>query len=334
MGVRSKSTIAGLVALSLLAAACTSSSDGADGSAQASSSRIAAEFGSYDRSADRPQRVLVGLTHPDNGQVAYGSLTFRFVYRGTRDEPVQRAQPGPRVQANYRPLPNVGAPRDDPRPTFVAASETRGVYGADGVEFDRPGFWAVLVSGTVDGEPFETQSSFEVNARPQVPAAGEPAPHSQNPTLDTPGMPPHVVDSRAQGVPVPDPELHRTSVADALAAGRPVMVVVSTPLFCQSRFCGPITDEVAELAAEYGDRMAFAHLEIWRDHENQIVNPFAAEWVVPRGGADRDLREPWVFTVAPDGTILRRFDNVATSEELRAAAEELSEHVAVPGRRG
>jgi hypothetical protein len=33
-------------------------------------------------------------------------------------------------------------------------------------------------------------------------------------------------------------------VADAIAAGRPVMVVGSTPVFCVSRFCGPITDAV------------------------------------------------------------------------------------------
>jgi len=43
------------------------------------------------------------------------------------------------------------------------------------------------------------------------------------------------------------------------------MVVVSTPTYCQSRFCGPITDSVSALAQRYGDRMAFVHLEVWKN---------------------------------------------------------------------
>jgi len=41
--------------------------------------------------------------------------------------------------------------------------------------------------------------------------------------------------------------LHNISIAAATAAGRPA-VVVSTPTFCVSRWCGPITDSVNELA--------------------------------------------------------------------------------------
>ncbi|MGH8986415.1 MAG: hypothetical protein ACRDY6_21450, partial [Acidimicrobiia bacterium] len=133
------------------------------------------------------------------------------------------------------------------------------------------------------------------------------------------------LDSRARddGF-VPDPELHATTVADALAAGRPVMVVVSTPVYCVSRFCGPITDAVQQLAIEYGDRIAFVHLEVSSNFENQVVNDAAAEWITPRGGNDRDLREPWVFVVGADGIVRQRFDNVASDRELRAAADRLA----------
>lgn len=68
-------------------------------------------------------------------------------------------------------------------------------------------------------------------------------------------------------------------LADATAAERPVMVVVSTPVFCVSRFCGPITDAVQKLARRYGDRMDFVHLEVWRDFEAQELNEAAAEWI-------------------------------------------------------
>ncbi|MGH8986663.1 MAG: hypothetical protein ACRDY6_22735, partial [Acidimicrobiia bacterium] len=162
---RTKRAFAGLLALALLAVACTSTNERGKRLDEDPPSGVAAEFGSYDRSADRQQRVLVGLLAPDDGQVAYGSVTFRFVYQGTREEPVEHARPGPAIEATYRPLPNVGSPREQPGPTVVAATETRGVYGADGVRFDRPGFWSVLVTGAVDGASFETESSFEVNAR-------------------------------------------------------------------------------------------------------------------------------------------------------------------------
>ena len=95
--------------------------------------------------------------------------------------------------------------------------------------------------------------------------------------------------------------------------------MVSTPVYCVSRFCGPITDEIDELAREYGDRVAFVHLEVWQDFEEQVVNPAAQEWIFPRDGSD--AREPWVFVIGADGVVQARFDNVATDAELRAAVE-------------
>ncbi len=285
---------------------------------------VVAQFASYDRAADREQRVLVGLVADQEGQVAYGTVRFRFVYLGTRESPQRRAQPGPALTATYRALPGSGASGED-GPTVVSAAESRGVYGADGVRFDRSGLWSVIVNGRVDGEPFEATAGFEVNPEPYVVAEGEPAPRTANPLPGAPGLRPQAIDSRARddGF-VPDPELHATTVADALAAGRPVMVVVSTPVYCVSRFCGPITDAVQQLAIEYGDRIAFVHLEVSSNFENQVVNDAAAEWITPRGGNDRDLREPWVFVVGADGIVRQRFDNVASDRELRAAADRLA----------
>lgn len=99
------------------------------------------------------------------------------------------------------------------------------------------------------------------------------------------------------------------------------MIVVSTPTFCVSRFCGPITDSVQELAGRHGDRMEFIHIEVWQDFAANQLNPAAAEWIAPtpetQGG------EPWVFVVDEDGIIVQRFDNVASEAELEAAVETL-----------
>jgi hypothetical protein len=85
-----------------------------------------------------------------------------------------------------------------------------------------------------------------------------------------------------------------------------------------SRFCGPITDLVAELAPRY-PKAAFVHVEVWQDFEKRQVNQAAADWLLRQG----DLHEPWVFVIGPDGKIVARFDNVAAKAEVEAALERL-----------
>lgn len=128
----------------------------------------------------------------------------------------------------------------------------------------------------------------------------------------TPAVGPASIDSRATSTgQVPDPVLHDTTVADAVAAGRPTVVVISTPVYCVSRFCGPITETVEALAERYGDRAEFIHLEVWKDFDTQTIND-AAEWILTDDGGN----EPWTFLVDPDGTIAARWDNVVDVADL------------------
>jgi hypothetical protein len=204
----------------------------------------------------------------------------------------------------------------------VPSSEALGVYGADGVRLDRPGFWRVTVRARVEGRDLTADAAFEVGERPQLPAPGDPAPAVDNPLAGAPGISPAAIDSRALGgAPIPDSELHATTVAAALAAHRPMMVVVSTPTYCVSRFCGPVTDSVAALARRFGDRLVFVHLEVWEDFDAKKLNPAAAAWIYPSGA--EDAREPAVFTVDARGVIADRFDNVATDVELEGAVQRL-----------
>ncbi|MGH9224289.1 MAG: hypothetical protein ACRD2W_11040, partial [Acidimicrobiales bacterium] len=203
------------------------------------------------------------------------------------------------------------------KPRIVSPSEVVGVYGTT-ARFDRAGFWEVTATARVDGRPLRATAAFEVQASAQVPAPGEPGPRTENHLPGAEGVPPKAVDSRAEpDGRVPDPELHGRTVAAAIASGRPTMVVISTPVYCQSRFCGPITDSVQRLAAQHGERMNFVHLEVWRDFQGQAVNKAAAEWIYR--SPDVDIHEPWVFVLDAGGTITDRFDNVASDQELAAA---------------
>jgi hypothetical protein len=149
---------------------------------------------------------------------------------------------------------------------------------------------------------------------------GEPAPLSEN--LVVGDEPAEAVDSRAQGdVEIPDPELHSTTIADAVAAKHPALVVFATPVYCVSKFCGPITDMVEGLERKYGDRADFIHIEIWNNFQRQAINKAAADWLYREGGDE--LLEPWVFLIGADGVIVERWDNVATEEEIEPLLQDL-----------
>jgi hypothetical protein len=71
----------------------------------------------------------------------------------------------------------------------LSAADTRGVYAA-GVTFDRPGYWGVLVNADLQGQgPASATATFEVLAKNEVPAVGDPALGTKNLTLASKGTP-------------------------------------------------------------------------------------------------------------------------------------------------
>lgn len=302
------------VVLALGLAAC----GGSDGEGRAEADDLIAAVASYDLAVGPPTRVIVGVQTADRRFVAFGTVQFRVAYLGTN----QDAQPGefaPPVPAAFLPLPGTTPP--DPLPTepvLVSGSGARGVYAAL-VGFPKAGFYQVEVTAEVEGEVRTATAAMVVNERHAVPAVGDRALPTENFTVNTPASeaPPVAIDSRAASGPVPDPRLHRSTLAGALAAGRPAVLVVSTPVYCQSQFCGPVTDLVDQLAGRYEDRASFVHIELWRDFQGRVINRHAAEWL------DDNYNEPWVFVIGADGVINARFDNVATEGEIEPLLQQL-----------
>ncbi|HET6918370.1 MAG TPA: hypothetical protein VFI46_02775 [Jiangellaceae bacterium] len=312
--------LGGLAGL-LLSACGDASDDSGDAGASGGGKGLVAQVASYELVAGRDQRFIVGLFSNDRGMVSFGEVELSFSFLGTdgaEDDP----RPGPTATAEFLPIPGQDLATNGDGPRYTSGAEARGVYGVDPVRFDEPGFWQVEVTAELDERTQRATAAFQVGNETRVPALGEPAPRTDNPRPGDPDTPPTAVDSRADADGhVPDPELHSTTVADAIAAGRPVMVVVSTPVFCVSRFCGPITDAVQELAIRHGNRMDFVHIEVWRDFESQELNEAAIEWIWL--GRQGEAREPWVFLVGPDGTIVQRWDNVATEASLARAVDDV-----------
>lgn len=318
--------VAMVLSMAIAAAACSNGGNKPTTLAQGdkASGKISAQVASYDLVAGRAGRFIVGLLAADQSQlVGFGTAELRFAYLGQRGAVSSTVPAGPPMTAQFLPVPGQNIDLATPGPRFVRGSQGIGVYGVSGVTFDRAGFWQVIATAMLDGKRRSAEAAFEVTDRSLLPGPGDLAPRTENPIAGAAGVDPRSIDSRADAqTPIPDPELHRTTVAGALAAGRPLMVVVSTPTYCQSRFCGPITDSVSALAKRYGDRMDFVHLEVWKNFENKEVNKAAAEWIYPPGSSD--AQEPWVFVVGRDGRIAQRFDNVATDAELEKAVTEVS----------
>ncbi|HEY8491377.1 MAG TPA: hypothetical protein VIO14_10340 [Dehalococcoidia bacterium] len=297
-----------LLAAGLLAAACGSGEDVRD---------LDVQVASYELVAGRENRLMVGLLTPEGDFVSYGSVEMRFSYLG---ESRAQGEPQPAGEATgaFLPVPGEGAADPPDRPQIGPASQGRGVYAAEPVIFERPGFYQVEVTADLaDGGRGRGTAAFRVLAEPQVPAPGQPAIPSRTLTVDS-DAPPGAIDSRArtQGR-VPDPELHAKSLDQALQEGRPILLVFATPVYCVSQFCGPVTDLAADLQREYGDRVTVIHVEIWHDFDQQQINRAAADWLYRNG----NLQEPWFFLIGRDGTILDRWDNLATREDLAAAIQ-------------
>lgn len=315
-----------VLAATLFAAACGNDDDQTSPTTPAPGEGIAAQVASYDLVAGRSGRFIAGLFGSDRTRtLAFGSVTFQFAHLGDGSDATRSPSAedsGEPVEARFLPIPGQDLDADQPGPRLVGAAEATGVYGAADVTFDEPGFWEVTVTASLEGTEHTTTAAFEVLAESAIPAVGDPAPRTTQPLAGNSDVDPKSIDSRASTDRlITDPELHDLTITDALDAGRPFLVVVSTPTFCVSRFCGPITDSVQQLAQRFADtEMAFIHLEVWQDFETNTVNPAAREWIAPT--PDTDGAEPWVFVIDRQGTITHRFDNVATDAEMLAAVEE------------
>ena len=309
-----------LVALSALAAACTSG-DPDPSPTGPTGDVVSAGMASSDHYVGAPQRVAIGLQLGDGRLVTFGTVDVSFSYLGTAAAPVDPPERGPAAVAVYLPTP--GTADEASGPTLSLPSEARGVYEAEDVTFDRAGFWQADVTADVGGLGAQRASTtLEVLEDPAYPAPGEAAIATENLTLDSRDAPPKAIDSRATNDgEVPDPELHEWTIARALQEGRPTLVVFSTPVYCVSKFCGPVTDVVQHLAARYEDRAVFIHVEIWRDFNDSppVMNKGAADWLLRNGG----FTEPWLFLIGADGIIVDRWANLWREDEVVAALEAL-----------
>ena len=201
---------------------------------------------------------------------------------------------------------------DGTRHVHDTPTDVRGLYVAQ-VVFERPGPWGLeVVTRTGGGSIEAARFRVDVLAVSPTPAPGGAAPRSRNLVArDVSDV--REIDSSEP----PDPRLHQVRIADAIAQGRPQVIVFASPRLCTSRVCGPVVDVVRTLIPAYGRRVAFVHQEIWRREAPRQFTPTVVEW---------GLRsEPWIFVVDGTGTVRAKFEGLTTRRELEAAVTQVLE---------
>ena len=188
---------------------------------------------------------------------------------------------------------------------------SRSYYLVPDAEFEE-GFWrADLEIDPARGSSYTASTAFQVGKRTSTPRVGDQAPASAHPTLrDVSSL------NLLTTADPPLPALYEHSVAEALSRAEPLVVAFSTPGYCTSQLCGPVTAVVGSLVQDFEDRLRFIHLEpfdlaVARAEGRLEWADAAREWKLET--------EPWVFVVDTTGRVAARFEGLVGAVELEPA---------------
>ena len=218
-----------------------------------------------------------------------------WIARGLKQKPYARAT------AKLEPIGVPGGAKADAQNIYVTTVET-----------PAPGTYWILAE-PVGGKRIQALGNFVVRKQAAAPSVGERAVASQNPTLE-PGVDPKTVTTAEP----PDRNLLRTTVAAAMAANRPFVVAFATPLYCQTRTCGPVVQVVQSVAKDWQAKgVDFIHVEIYRDNDPaRGTNRWVKEWNLQS--------EPFTFVADRTGVIRTRLEGAFSSAELEAAVSKVA----------
>jgi hypothetical protein len=201
--------------------------------------------------------------------------------------------------------------------------DERGMYIAN-VDLPEAGQWGAEFTTEAPGSPAETtRVTFEVHDDSPWVAVGEAAPASDSPTLDDVAGDIAKLSTDQD----PDPAFYQTSIADALAAHEPFLLVFATPKFCATAQCGPTLDRFKPVAAANPDVHVInvepyllepvdGQLQPVLDANGRLqAAPVTKEWGL--------YFEPWIYAVDRDGVVQGSYEVAISDAELAAVLDEI-----------
>ncbi len=190
---------------------------------------------------------------------------------------------------------------------YYAVRATLPVTGIYDVEFD--------IGGATATAPVQAFDPSEIS----VLLPGDTFPSVITPTIDD-----HLdVDALCTQPDGPCP-FHTRTIAEVLAAGEPLAVLVATPAFCSTAYCGPVLDTMIE-AAPGAPSLPVVHIEPYanaRAVDGDLTSP---ELRLAASLAEFGLDyEPVLFLVGSNGLVVDRIDNVFDLSEVEPILATLS----------
>jgi len=289
-----------------IALAACSIAAGCGGSSSAKEEPDASTLEALWRAPGEDVAVVPGTSDFGPGTVRFTFLVIdgqgRVVTRPTAKIWIARAlksKPFAQTTAKAEPIGVNGNEPGEPQEIFVAQ-----------LELNEAGTYWVLAE-PVGGRKIQAVGTVVVKDATAAPDVGAAAVPSKTPTLANATLEQLTTSTK------PDRELYRSSIADALTAKTPFVVVFATPKYCTSRTCGPVVDVVSDVRRRHeADGIRFIHVEIYEDNDPaKGENRWVREWKLPS--------EPWVFLVGADGKVEARFEGTASVGELDAAVAQL-----------
>lgn len=326
--------VAALLVLALLLSACRTGTDTASGPATSVDPSASAAVGECPTEALAPGAAegwgpaspapsVFPVIISSSGSLTCGHNRFMFSFLDSANSPVGAPDRTASV-AFYDLADDPETPVVSAEGTFVWAIEDAvGIYVTT-APFTHAGTWGAEFTTAAPGGPEERMRlQFEVQPESLVVAVGDAAPASDTPTLADVGGDVALLSTDDE----PVERFYETSVADALAAKEPFVLVFATPKFCASAQCGPTLDRVKPVAAAHPD-VTVINVEPYElqdvDGQLQPVLTNDALTLVPASREWKLLSEPWIFVVDGDGIVQASFEGIVSEDELDAAIADVT----------
>lgn len=171
--------------------------------------------------------------------------------------------------------------------------------------FPEPGIFDLTAS--YDGAKMRSTIQVVEPERVDTPVVGEQLPPVDSPTT-TRTLEVDPLCSR-----VPNCPYHDVNLTDAVGKGRPIVLLVATPAYCQTAVCGPVLDLVMEQTEGRSD-LTVLHSEVYKNPKGQRDLNDAALAPIPE--AYELLFEPVLYITDAAGTIVARADITVDRSEL------------------
>lgn len=278
-----------------------------------------------------PNRFAVGVLD-ENGVVLAANVALAFIKLTSANEGQVRFE----SETEYVELERFYIEDDTGEKVSTGAT---GAYVTQ-ADFDETGDWGVQITGSKDGDQIgPINLAFQVVPPEQTLNVGDPAPKSRQ-TLASEVADITEIDSMSP----PDP-LHDLAIADAVASGKPSVILFGTPAFCETQVCGPVMEAVMlPLYDQYKSEANFIHVEPYfletmrsgaglcavpafnidlaRSGVGEGVGPcptLTVEELQAAGESWSLNTEPIIFVVDSEGNIAGKFEAVVGPGEVEDA---------------